>query len=332
MLRSWRVWAGFALSLLFIALFFRGYDIEELWHELQAADYVYLIPALAVYTGALVLRAIRWQVLLNPLQRLSLPIVGAVMMVGYLANNLLPVRTGEVVRAYIIGERTGISKMATISTILLERLFDVMTLSIFLVLGALFVGVDSQVRALIIVMLVILVLGVAFLGFIAASRNRAHAFGVLLVRLLPGRFHDRGERLVGTFLDGFDSIRSGRALLAAFLLTVGTWAGEAATYYIVSLGFDLNVDFGTFLLVTAAANLAISVPSSQAGVGPFEFFGRSTLVFAGVTESAAAAFIVTVHAVLIIVSTLAGVVALGLTSVTLADVFRRKPSINAEGS
>ncbi len=325
LLRSWRVWAGFTLSFVFIALFLRGYDIDELWHELRTADHVYLIPALGVYAFALLLRAYRWQVLLNPVQRLGIGIVSAVMLIGYMANNLLPVRTGEVVRAYVIGEKTGVSKVATLATILLERLFDVLTLSAFLVIGALVLGVNDDVRKLIYVMLALLVLGIGFLAFVASSKDRAHGLGLLLVRLLPGGLRARAEGMVGTFLSGFDSIRSGRALGAALVLTVGSWLLEAVTYYIISYSFDLGLDFGTFLLVTAAANLAISVPSSQGGIGPFEFFARQTLVFAGIGESTAAAYAVTVHALLIIVATAAGFVALALMSFSFADVIRRRP-------
>jgi uncharacterized membrane protein YbhN (UPF0104 family) len=147
-----------------------------------------------------------------------------------------------------------------------------------------------------------------------------------MTRLLPGRLHDRAAVVVERFLDGFDSIRSGPALIGALLLTGGSWALEAATYYVIGLAFDLHLGFGTFLLVTAAANLAVSVPSSAGGIGPFEFFARQTLVFAGIAESTAAAYTVALHAALILSTTTAGFVALGLTSFSFADVFRRRPA------
>ncbi len=324
MIRSWRALIGFALSAIFIVAFFRGFDLGELWAELRSADYIYLFPSLAIYAGALLLRGYRWQVLLRPVKPVGIVLVSAVMVIGYMANNLLPVRTGEVVRAYVMGERAGISKMATLATILLERFLDVVALSIFLLAGALVVGAEEEIRVLLYVMTAATVVGLGALTFIATSSDGARRLVGLLVRLLPERLRGRAEVLAGLFLAGFDSVRSSRAMLVALGLTAGSWALEALTYYVLASAFEIHLGVGYLILLTAAANLAVSVPSSQGGIGPFEFFAKQALVFAGVGASVAGAYVVALHAILIVSTTVAGFLALWAVQISFRQVVHRE--------
>ena len=123
MLKGRRFWIGLVITLLFLALFLYQTDFAQMGRALSGARYAFVVPALAVYAVTMVLRTLRWQYLLDPLQRLPLRRLLAVVLVGYTANNILPVRLGELVRAYFIGAREGISKTSALATIV-ERTIE----------------------------------------------------------------------------------------------------------------------------------------------------------------------------------------------------------------
>jgi glycosyltransferase 2 family protein len=131
-LKSWRAWLGIGISLVFLFIAFRGQDLGEVRDALGEVNYWYLLPALALYFLGVWIRALRWSALLRPVivvrPRETFPIV----IVGYMANNVLPLRTGELVRAYVLGRRFGVRKTTSLATIAIERLFDGLTMLAFM--------------------------------------------------------------------------------------------------------------------------------------------------------------------------------------------------------
>ena len=111
--------------------------------------------------------------------------------------------------------------------------------------------------------------------------------------------------------------------------TIPVWTLEGVVYYLVALAFDLQSSFdnvglmiAAMLIVTAASNLATSIPSSQGSVGPFEFFAALSLAFLGVASGVASAYAVVLHVTLLLPPIVAGMVHLASSSVTLAQLTR----------
>ena len=117
MLKSYRFWLAIGVSLLFLGLFFSRIDLGDTWEKLGEANYLLLLPAILVYFVAVYFRALRWRYLLAPVKRMAVVRIYPVVVVGYMANNLLPLRIGEVVRAYYLGEREKVSKVSALATI-----------------------------------------------------------------------------------------------------------------------------------------------------------------------------------------------------------------------
>jgi uncharacterized membrane protein YbhN (UPF0104 family) len=116
-------------------------------------------------------------------------------------------------------------------------------------------------------------------------------------------------------------LRTPRGLAAALITTAAFWLGAAAVYALVGQAFDIDEGFGTYILVTAAANLSHSIPSSQGGVGPFEFFVRETLVFSGVGAPVATAYALVLHATILATMIIVGALCLRMVGLSL-DMLR----------
>src|SRR5438046_1939582 len=129
MLRDKKFWLGLAVSLIFLGLVFAGQDLGKIWSALQRANYLALVPAVGLYFLGVGVRAVRWQVLLRPvLPKTQLARLFEVVVIGYMANDLLPARLGEVVRAFVLSRREQETKSAILGTIVVERIFDGITM------------------------------------------------------------------------------------------------------------------------------------------------------------------------------------------------------------
>ncbi len=339
MLRSRRFWIGVAVSALFLYLFFRNLRLNEIGEAFASANYWLIGPAVAIYFVSVLFRALRWRFVLSPIGRFSTLRLFPVVVVGYMANNLLPVRLGELVRAYYVSQREKVSGSSSLATIIIERVYDGLTLLLFLALAAAFLPLAGIVDGLgersgVPWLLLLGAVGGAFVGAIViltvlATFPRLHGLVLWLPRLLPSRLRPRAAQIISLFLEGLAILKSPRRQVGVLLLSVPVWVCEGAMYLVVSLGFGLQQSLGSFgllvgamLLATAVANLAVSLPSSQGGVGPFEFFAASSLVLVGVAEGTAKAYALVLHLALLAPVTLAGLVILWWENLSLTQLAR----------
>ena len=351
MLKSRRAWLGFAVSLVFLLLFFfpipwtplgEAIDFQDMARSLRDANYVLMIPAIASYFVAVGFRSLRWQFLLRPLRPISGRRLFPVIIVGYMANNLLPLRLGELVRVYYLGQKEPISRTSALATVGIERVFDGLTLLFFVAVVAIslpVVRLDQGLGERSGIPWILLATGtaVAFLGaigllvFISKTPSGSLRLVNLLVKLLPAGARPRVLRLVELFLEGLGVLRSPWKLLAIFAFSLPVWLLEALKYFLIGISFDLQGAFAgwgemvaAILLVTATSNLATSLPSSQGGIGPFEFFGAATLVLLGVGETVASTYVLALHVALLVPVTILGLMILWTENLTLAQLARQR--------
>ena len=335
-----RFWIGLAVSVLFLGLLFWQIDLSEMVTHLREANYVYLLPGVAVYFAvAVVFRTVRWRLLLAPMKRIGTGRLFPVVVVGYMANNILPVRMGEIVRSYYLGQREDVSKSAALATVAVERIMDGVVLlfllaaaSIFLPLG-LIEGVAEDTG----IPWQIMVAGttVPFLGAMGLVWFTANHPRWLLATVrwatapLPGRLQALVREVVEKGIHGLDALKDSKRLAVLFALSLPVWAGEVAMYYVIGYSFDLAPALGgagmmivAMIAVTAISNLATALPASQGAIGPFELFATASLVALGVEGAVAAAYAVVLHAALLIPITLAGFVYLWLGKDSLGSIVR----------
>jgi uncharacterized protein (TIRG00374 family) len=305
--RDPRVWIGLAVSAVFLVLLLRRVDGAELRAALGDIEPGWLAIALVVYLVALWVRAARWRLVLRPHVAISGGDAFGLLVIGYAANNVLPVRAGELVRAGLLQQRHGTSWTTGLGAILVERVLDGLMLALFLGGTILLAGGNNLLRVL---------AGVGVAGFalllglviaLGASGEAGERRVAMLLRLLPSRLRERALTWLRGFLDGLVALRDplGGALLIG--LTAATWLLEAGAYWLVGEGFGLNLDAPLYLAVCGAANLAIAAPSTAGGIGPFEFFAREVAVAFMAPAAAATAYALVVHAFVLVPVVLLGV-------------------------
>ena len=322
MLRSPRIWIGIVLSAVFIAIFLFKTDFSEIGDAFAHANYWWIAASVPVYFVGSWFRAWRWKYLLRPLGEMRVAALFPIVVIGFMANNLIPARAGEFVRAYVLGEREKVSKMAALGTIAVDRLFDGITLLSFLLIVGAVSGFNDELRTIAIWMSVLFGAALVFLVALAVSPGLSRWSVALGLRFVPARVRPQAQTLAESFLTGLHSFRNPFDMLAATVTSVISWLVEALMYYMVGLAFGLDLGFDVYLLICAGANLAIAVIATQGGVGPFEFVTQQTLIYFGVESGVASAYAVALHALVLIPVIIVGFYFLWSINLSLGDVLR----------
>lgn len=299
------------VSVGFVALFLRTTHLGELRDALADAQYWWLVPALGLFFVTVSVRCVRWSILMRPIADLGPKRLFPYVIIGYMANNLLPARAGEVVRAYIVGDRENVSKVGTLGSIAVERLFDGCILVLMLlVCGAIAGFDDSRLEAIAIASSVVFAL--AFIGFysLTLSEERARRFMQFLMKALPKRLEHMAGGIVEALVISLRSVHDWRTFLGVTVLSVLAWIIEAGSYMVVGYSFDIDLSFAHFVLLLAASNMVIIIPTFLGGTGPFEWAAKLVLVGAGVGGGVAGAYAIVAHQLVVLPTTVLGLLML----------------------
>ncbi len=321
MLRRKRFWFGLAISFGFLGFFLYRTNFGEIGDAFAGADYVLAVSAVPLYFVGFWIRTMRWRYLMRPVGDVSTRRLYPVVLISLMANNILPARVGELVRAYLVGERESVSKPGALGTIAVDRVFDGLTLVAILAGVTAFSGSDSTVRLTGIGTAVVF-MGAAFvLVGLAFSPDRARGWLLAFLKWLPTGIEHRIEDLLDSFLVGIRAVRSPASLLLATVLSVASWSVETSMYWVVGEAFGLHAGLHVYFLIAAAANLALSILASPGGVGPFEVTTQAILIdIFHVSESTASAYAIALHALLLGPVIVVGFVLLWITQFSLSEI------------
>jgi glycosyltransferase 2 family protein len=304
--RRLRVVIGLAISLLFIALLLWRADPRKIADALLGANYVWLIPAVLIFFVELWVRAVRYQHIVKTLRPATVSGLFPILVIGNMANNLLPLRIGELVRAYMIGERYQLSKMASFGTGVVERLFDGLTLLALLAGTVVILGASGAIHDITLTAVAVFALALAvFIGCLA-SPDGSEQVVAKLARPLPVRFRHRVVGFAVSFIEGLRSLRHPDAIAWVVSTSFVCWLLETLVFTCVGQAFGLDVGWGYYIMAVSAANLALTAPSSPGGTGLFEFVVMQVMRLAGVEDGTAAAYALAAHFTVLLPATLLG--------------------------
>jgi uncharacterized protein (TIRG00374 family) len=318
-----------ALTVLFGWLALRDVDLAEVRRALATADwFVLLAISLPSYGVLLWLRALRWRYLTDPICRMRLGALFRAVAVGFMANNLFPLRMGEVVRSWILARETNTSAATIFGTIVLERVLDAIAVILLVVLVLMLRGSDGASgvlgsRALLLVPVALVPL--AGLVLLKAMPDRVLALSRFVLRPVP-RLADFAERMLTRFQEGLGALAAGTHLVWLAVYTVLIW-GVASTLPIVAVFLALGLDLGGpgQMLVAAwttqaAVGVAVAVPSAPGFFGLFHWACRFALVGLGIEPATALAAGTLLHGVMWVTLTTTGLLVLRIRHTSLGAV------------
>ncbi len=326
---------GVAVSAGFLVLAGSYVDWGETLAQLRLAVWWPWLPlAVLTYLVGQLVRGLRCRALVWDQARLGTLTATNIVVVGYAVNNLLPLRLGELARAGMLAERTGLPYAQALAVTFIERLFDALTILALLSLGLLALPGVALGPSAVLVALAVVGLAVLAVGFIAGAPGLVTALVTRVTHRLPHRAQERVIALVAQASAGFRCVRRPAVFFPVAALSVLVWVLEIGLFFFPMLCFGLEPRAALATLTMSATNLGILVPSAPGFVGSFEAIAMHTLhLYGGVPMATALGVAVTAHAGFYVPVTLWGVGVMagyGLRLGTLRAVATAAPSLARE--
>jgi uncharacterized protein (TIRG00374 family) len=288
--------AGLLVSVVFAYIAVRDADLEQTLDALRAANYAWLVPALALLVLAFVIRAIRWQSLFSPASRPPLrPIVGA-QFAGYLANAVLPVRAGDAVSIVALNKRAKTPLAEGTATVFVARAEDVLSLVFLLFVMLPWLPHVTWLQAAGLIGLALLLALALVAAVVLAFGDRAIRLLVWPLKWLPFISNESVDRAPAHFIRGLAGLLSARVAVISFAWTTLSWIVLGIGFWLVMKASHLTLSPLAGVLVVIGIGLAMILPSSPAALGVFEGATVVVLTAYGVSDSEALSYALILHA------------------------------------
>ena len=304
-------WIGIIVSIVMLAWLAATYDLEDLIEPLQTVNYVYLLPIAGLVILNFAVRAYRWRSLFLGSAPRSMIKVFRAMMVGYLFNNLMPARAGDLVRVYQLSRDEGLSNSKTLATLVAERTGDLLVLIVLLTAVLLsYPALPVWLKRAGVGVGLVTVAAISTLMLLRLFGSRVISVAAKITARFSVSLASRVDGIGQNFLSGIAGLFNPHTGALFLALTGIIWSMELASVYLVAAAFKLDIPLGNLLFVLIAIAVGTLIPSSPGHVGTFEFFGVSALAIIGVTGGEALSFVVMLHAIAILGSGILGAVCL----------------------
>lgn len=297
--RPWQTLAVLVLTGGLLWWFFRGIDLAEVWRATRTAQWGWIVAAVAVTIQTYVLRAWRWRILLAPIGHASFRAAFRTTVIGFAANLLLPARAGEVLRPYLLSRTEPIGAASGFATIVVERLFDLVTVLLLFGFAMWFSGVDvgpnvARAGGLAAVGAVATLLVLAIL---AGHPERLGQWADVLASRLPVRIGGLVGQLVRTLAAGLGVLRSPGHFAWAMVWSVPLWLSIALGIVFTSWAFGLAIPFVGSFLVVGFLTVGVMAPTPGAAGGFHGAYMIAMRQFFGAPDSVAGAAAIVLHLV-----------------------------------
>lgn len=258
----------------------------------------------------------RWTLLLSPVGTLSWLDATQAVYAGLFANEVLPMRAGELLRGYLVGRRLQVGLAAVLPSMLVERLFDGVWLAVGIGLAAATMPLPAHLQRAghVLGLVIVLATGLFLRVVLRAPRSRP--------TVRPSEGTPTLRRWLAEIHAGLRQIGLGRTTAWAFVLSLVLLVCQAISFWLVVIAYGFDLGFWMGAVVLIIVRLGTAVPNTPANVGTYQFFCVVGMTLVGVDQARAAGFSVVVFVLLTAPLWLLGAIAVSRTGTSLADMRR----------
>jgi uncharacterized protein (TIRG00374 family) len=292
---------GIFIGTFFMFLAIRKVELSQMWHAFKDANYWYLLPTIPIVFLSHFLRALRWRYLLDPIRRVDVGSLFSSLIIGYMANTVMPAHLGEILRAYVLGKKRSISASATFATIVMERLIDVFTLLVLMVLAIFIYPFPTWVRNSGYIMFagtIGLFLSLILLKKLSSPMQAVLAFAL---RPFPRRLQKKIEDALEKFISGIVPLKRFSDYVTVSLFSVLIWACYGLVFYFSLHAFDFvqtfHLPWSASLILLVVTTIGVVIPSSPGYVGTYHYLCQISLGMFGVAAGPALSYAALVHGI-----------------------------------
>lgn len=330
-LSFWKIDSG----LLFSGHIFSGLfgnpriDLAGMGQALAGARYLYLaIMAVLIYFGWWI-RAWRWQILASPIKKVSARLSFSALMIGYLGNNVLPLRAGELMRMYVAGKRGEMAMSSSLAVIVVERVLDMLMLMLAFTLSLLFFPLPGFFQKAGLITLFATLIFTGFLLLLLFQKERALKWAGWFLKIIPGKIRQKLIKMMADFSDGLEIFRRSEHYLLVLFWTVFMWSIYLLIIY-VSLYIFKFIDpaypliyhspLVSSIVLLTITTMGIGIPSAPGAVGTYHGVCLFGIGLFGVASETGMSYAILMHLSNFLPMTIIGIYCLFREGMKLAEL------------
>jgi len=306
--RIFRIIIGSGVAAFFIWLALKNINTRELIESIRQTEISYIVMAILVFFAGYSCRIERWRLMLiNENAKLNWTECAGPLMASVAANNVLPLRAGDIFRAIKFNKQLRISATTSITTLFVERLLDLLMIVLFLGVALAYFGMDSS--RLIGIGGGALLSGGAIILFLLIFPSIFKPFAYWLSKAISRAFPKFGQKLDAEFTKIFTALEhtsKGSTMIKLICWSFVAWLSEGLVFWLIALSIPtISYDLAAWLALPVGT-LATIIPSTPGYVGTFDYFTGQAMIALGNGDESSIAFAFIVHAVLWLPPTVVG--------------------------
>jgi len=310
---------GIIVSLVALGIVIYLIDFNDMVDAIRLADFKYFPLVLLFFFATLSARSMAWRTLLS--EKISFGKSFLTINEGYLFNNVLPFRLGEVARAFLLSQTTPITFWEGFSTVVVERIFDVARLAVLLLSTVPLVIGAEQAMQWAIMAAVLGAVGFTVLFLMARYQETTMQVFGRVTSPWP-KLTEWGREKLRSVLDGLQALREPVRVLKVLFWIVVTWVANITWYTFLLRAFVPEAQLLWSAFSVGVVSAGVSAPSSPGFVGVFEAATVAALAVFRINESVSFAYAVFGHALYLVITIVIGSIALGRDGQSLGQVYR----------
>jgi len=318
-LKKKKFW-GTLIAIALLAFCVKDVTFDEMKELYFRVNLFYLLVTLLCSFIFVILKAVRWKIMINPQKKIPLIRSITLYSAGQVLNILMPALTGQVGRMFLFAKKENLRKTFVFSTIVLEILFDAITLVFFLFLTSFAFAFPEKYRSvswiIAIVTVVLLVLLYMFLRYHKSVEN----FGRKCCRERWPGFYIGVKKFIRSFIKGIELLRSSKHLAGSLIISLLFWTAHMLVAFFLFKAFGFGLPLGAAAAVMIINTIALLVPITPGNAGTFEIAVSTSLVAFSIGRSDAVMFALALHLIDLIPMYVLGVAFLRMEKVSIKDI------------
>lgn len=314
-----KILVGICVSIVLIWLTLHQIDIKKSFELIAGVKYFVLIPGILVYIFTYIIRSVRYYYILLPLKKTKVLDNFPYTIIGFFANNIIPLRFGELIRAKITGERLRVSRSSVLATIVIERLFDVIIFVLFFFLIVTVMSFPEFIKKSFYILTFVFFICLSTLYIMLTHKNKA--LKVLSKIPIPS-FVESLTVFLNRFTGGLVVLKDPSILIKSFIFSGILWITEALFVVIVAYACGIHISILGGIFTVIIIGMGGMIPTAPGYFGAFELMGVLALSTLSVDKDLAFICTAICHFLqLVIIFTLGGLCVLK-TKITFSDLFK----------
>jgi uncharacterized protein (TIRG00374 family) len=305
--------AGYAVSIACLAWVLKGYDLREIEEAVKDLDWGWVGICVLFDLLVYVCHGWRWIVVLSPIQRLPFWRTVQAIYIGLFANEVLPLRTGELIRCYLVAHWNHLYMSMVLASAAIERVMDGIWMVLAAVIMANFLKLPGEIIYPVRIISVVLVLAVAVLLFIIFHKHHVHA----VVK------ESRWEAVLRHVVDGLHTMGNWRTLGLGMVATLLYLALQVVSLWALMKAYRLDLSIWAAAAVMVMLRFGTVIPNAPGNVGLFQFVCTAALMLFDVEKDVAKTFSFLMFIALTLPLLVGGAIAVALTGLNLKDIHTR---------